>query len=163
MRGPEHRRFDCHSGEVRPELHRLPGIDVARVEQDALEGVGQQPPCLVRKGFGEGCAACADSGLDRVSNRVDTSRGGHHGRCRNRQLRIEEGHAEGRRWVAARHLHPGLRICDDAVALRLAPRAGCRRDPDHRQQRRPGPAEPAVVGHLAAVGQQEVDALRAIE
>ena len=55
------------------------------------------------------------------------------------------------------------RVGDHRVALRLAAGAGGGRNADHRQQRRGRLAVAAVVGDLAAVGEQEVDALGAVE
>ena len=53
-------------------------------------------------------------------------------------------------------------VGDQGIRLPLTAGACCRRHTDGRQHRLFGLAEPLVVGHLAAVGQQEVGALGAV-
>ena len=65
--------------------------------------------------------------------------------------------------IAARHLRVRLGVGNQRVRLRLAAGARRRRNADRRQHRLRGLAVPAVVAHRAAVGQDEVDPLRAIE
>ena len=55
------------------------------------------------------------------------------------------------------------RIRHESVGLRLASRAGRRRHRDQWQQRLDGPSVPPVVRHRSAVGQDEVDALGAVD
>jgi hypothetical protein len=79
------------------------------------------------------------------------------------ERRIEQRDPRRRRRIPARHLHVRGRVGDDGVALRLAAGPGRRRHENHGQQRRASPPVAAVVAHRAAVGQEEVDPLGAVE
>ena len=84
------------------------------------------------------------------------------GRLRDGHFRVEDGDAEGGLAVAAGHFQVRLLVGDQGERLGLAAGAGRGRHADGRQHRLGRLAEALVVGHLAAVGQQEVDALGAV-
>ena len=163
VRRAEHRLLDRDAGEVRAELHHRPGFHVGRVHDDTLEAVGEQAPRLVRERVRQRRAARRHRGLDGMRDRVDARRGRNGRRSAGGQLGIEDRDAERGRRIAARHLHVRAGIGDHRVALRLAAGAGGRGNADRRQQRRRGLAVAAVLAHLAAVGEQEIDPLGAVE
>ena len=93
----EHRLFDRHAGEVCAHLHHRARFHVGRMDDDALEGGGEQPPGLVRERVRERRALGGHRGLDGVGDCIDAggrsyARGGAGG-----QLRIENRDAERRR------------------------------------------------------------------
>ena len=104
-----------------------------------------------------------DRRFHRVGDGVEAGRGGDRRRLGERQLRIEDRDGEGELRVAARHLHVRPAVGDDRVALGLRARAGRGRHGEHRQERPARVSVAAVVGHRAAVRQQQVDRLGAIE
>ena len=95
---------------------------------------------------------------DRVDPRGGRDAGGH----AERQCGIEDRDSTRRLFVTASHLHMRLRVGDQRERLSFASRAGCRGDRDRRQHRLRRLADPPVVLDLSAVGQQEVDPLRAV-
>ncbi len=98
-----------------------------------------------------------------MAERVDTGGRRHQGGHADREIGIEDGHAAGRLLVAAGHLHVRLRVGNQRVRLGLASGAGRRRDGDHRQKGELRLSEAAVILHAAAVGEEKVDSLRAVE
>ncbi len=136
---------------------------VARLLHHAFERRAQQIPGALRKRVRERRPSGRDPRLDSVGDRVVAGHRRDAARRAHRELGIENRDLHRRRRIAARHLHMRRGIGDDGIALRLAPGAGGRRNADHRQQRCVRLAVSTVVGHRAAVGQQEVDALGAVE
>ena len=79
------------------------------------------------------------------------------------ERRVEDGDTECDAVIAARHLRVCVRIGDERVTLRLAAGACCRWNADRWKERALGLAEAAIVAHVAAAGEYEVDAFRAVE
>ena len=94
-----------------------------------------------------------------MRNRVDAGDGADARRLGDRHFGVEDGGTERGLAVAAGHFQVALLVGDQRVGLGLAAGAGGGGHGDGRQHRLGGLAEAAVVGHLAAVGQDEVDAL----
>src|SRR5579875_1771650 len=78
---------------------------------------------------------------------------------RDGDFRIENSDTEGSFAVAASHLQVCFLISDQGERLGLAAGASCGRHADRRQHRLSCFAKTCIIGHLPAVGEQEVDAL----
>ena len=79
------------------------------------------------------------------------------------ELGIEDGQTKRRLRIAARHLAMRPCVGDQRIGLHFAPGACGGRHGNHGKHRLAGLAVAAVVGHRAAVGQQEIDTLGAVE
>ena len=148
MSAPEHRRSRFH---------------VARHREHPLEVSLQPPEGFAREQGRQRCPRPRHRGLDRVGERVVARGCGHAARLSERQLGVEQGHPEGRARIAAGHLLVSGRVGDERVRLGFAPRARGGRYADHGEQGARRLAVAAVVGHAAAVREQEVRALGAVE
>ena len=162
MRGPKHRLFDRQPAVERAKHHPGPRVQVVGVVEHHFVVPVQQAPPLARETVGQRRPPRGHCRLDRMRDGVESRGGGHVGRLRQGQLRIEHCDPERRRRVAARHLDAGRGVGHHRVALRFAAGAGGRRDADHRQQRPRRLAVSPIVFHPAAVGEQKVDALGAV-
>ena len=158
----EHRRFDGHAREVRAELHGGAGGQVLRLLQHRLVVGGQILPRRPRAHPRERVRFRADERLDGVGDGVDARHGRDRRRLRDGQFGVEDAHAERGLLVPARHLHVAGPVGDEGVALGLAAGAAGGRHAHARQHRLRRLVVPAVVGHLPAVRQQEVDPLRTV-
>ena len=97
-----------------------------------------------------------------MGHRVDAGQRTDASRLRHSQLGVEYRDPKRRLLIPACHLHVRFGVRDQGKGLGLA--AGARRSghADRRQHRLGGLAEALVVGHRAAVGQQEIDPLGAV-
>ncbi len=83
-------------------------------------------------------------------------------RLRYSQFRIENGDAKGGLGIATGHFHVGLFVGNDGKRLGFATGAGRGRNADRGQHGMNGFADLPVVGHDAAIGQQEIDSFGAV-
>ena len=93
---------------------------------------------------------------------VDTGVGAHALGDAGQHVWVEDGDVEARFAVAAGHFGIRVGAGNQGVGLGLAARSGCGGDADGRQHGLGGFAVTLVVLHLAAVGEQEIDALGAV-
>ena len=133
------------------------------MQQDPLEGTGEQAPGLVRIEIGHWRPLCGHRRFDGMGNRIEPGHRGHVAGSGRRQAGIEQRDPERCGRIAAGHFRVRRRIRDDGIALCFAPGARRCRDTDRRQQRPPRLAVAAIIANSAAVGEQEVDPLAGIE
>ena len=162
VRGAQHGALDRGSGEQGGDLERAPQGVVARPFESRRQMVREQPPGGRRQARRLGAASAGDVALDGVRDRVQT--GGRRDVTRQRvgERGVENHRPEARVGRAAGHLAVGRGVGDERVRLGLAAGAGGGRHADRRQQGHRGVAEALVVGDGAAVGDDEVDPLRAV-
>ena len=158
----EHRILDRGAGEERAHLHGAARFQVGRRAQHLFEVDLQQLPRLAREHLRHRIAPRRHIRFDGVRQGVDAGEGGDLRRLRDGDFRIEDRCREGGFAVAAGHFQVRLLVGDQGERLGLAAGARRRRHADRRQHRLLGPAEALVVGHRAAVGEDEIDPLGAV-
>ena len=97
-----------------------------------------------------------------MSNRVDAAVRGDQGWLRNGKRGIENGDAGGGLGIQAGHFLVRNLVRNQRGGLAFTARPGSRRDGDEREHRFPGFVDAPVVQNPAAIGQNEVAALRSI-
>ena len=161
--GPQHGMLDGQPGKIGPQQHGSSGVEIPRGSQHSLVVPLEQSPGFPGKALGDGVALGGDEALHRVGNGIESCRGRHLSRLGKRQRRIQQDHPKRSLGIPASHLLMGIRVGNERVALSLAPGAGRGGNADHGQHIPGGLAVSPVVLHAAAVGQQKVDALGAIQ
>ena len=163
VRRAEHRLFDGRAGVMRAQQHRGSRVRIVCPRDHAFEVAVDQAPRFAREHVGDRRSLCRDERFHGVRHRVEAGRDGDARGLRPRQRRVEDRDPERQLRIAARHLQVRRRIGNHRVGLRFAAGARRGRHADHREHRLRGLAVAAIVGDRAAVGQQQIDALGAVE